>query len=500
MFSRGSLFRTLSNVCLVVFILLLLAVMLVPPFPRNSRFGRQNMAMQQAREIGQVLYAYAQDHGQKYPHGNTSTEIFQRLLDEGYVNDPAIFYLPLPGKVKPTVRNHKPQPLNSNNIGFDVTVGGNTRSPHGLPLVFTTGYQVTYARGAEAIPDSFVPHGSVLSWFSHFLPWDDSSDEPPPPGIAVYYVGNNSKFISPDFATHPDGVLLDFVPPDFSPGSGETYRQLTPGPPSEAEIAAPKPAPVPPSSTAPAAGQPWVNLGGVTFVPAGTDGVLFSIWDVRVQDFAAFVDATGYDATVGMFRNGTVPWKSHGVTWRHPGFTQAEDEPVVKVSWNDAVAFCTWSTKHERSAGKLAPNQYYRLPTDAEWSKAVGLDEAAADPPWKKSNKIRQVFSWGTDWPPPRKGGNYDASPDGYGSTSPVGSFPANRYGLYDMGGNVWQWCEDLYGNTNGHRVLRGGSWIYNGGCVPFLSYRLPEDAGIRRSDAGFRVVLVVSPDASPGR
>jgi len=461
------------------------------PWPRRgSRFAEQ------AREIGQALIAYSNDHNNNYPYGNSSTEVFQKLLDKGYVKDPSIFYIALPGKIEPSPG----QRLKPENVSFDVTLGMKWwHIPRGLPLVFSTGYHVTYAPGASAVPISqpSPTYSYTPPWLDRLRYWQWPSEDMSARGIAVFSTDRMSRFMPFDAPTNPDGSISNFISPDFRP-DGKVYRQLTPDLPSGLS-ATPPPVSVsrPPTPTPPVANQPWTNMAGVTFIPAGAEGVLFSIWDVRVKDFAAFVDATGYDATVGMFRNGTVPWNSHGITWKHPGFTQSQDDPVVKVSWNDAEAYCKWLTDHEHNVGKLAPNQYYQLPTDAEWSKAVGLDEVESDPPWKKSNKIRQIFPWGSAWPPPAGSANYDATPDGYGSTSPVGAFPANKFGLFDMGGNVWQWCEDPYGDKRGHGILRGGGWEYQGGCVPFLSYRSPEDPGMRRSDVGFRVVVIVSPEAN---
>jgi hypothetical protein len=232
------------------------------------------------------------------------------------------------------------------------------------------------------------------------------------------------------------------------------------------------------------AGQPWTNSLGVKFVPAGTDGVLFSVWDVRVKDFKAFVDATGYDLD----------------TWKSPGFRQTEDHPVVRVTWYDAKAYCDWLTKKEQTEGKLGPNQKYRLPTDMEWSRAVGLNESAGGTPKSKDPSrfinpfYKYIFPWGTQWPPPKGAGNYAESltQDGYIYTSPVGSFTANQYGLYDMGGNVWQMCECKYDGESEHRVVRGGAYYLvmetqldsrNRCCT------LPDH---RDEHQGFRVVLLV--------
>ena len=163
----------------------------------------------------------------------------------------------------------------------------------------------------------------------------------------------------------------------------------------------------PPASPSfgPVAGRPWTNSLGVKFVPAGTDGVLFSVWDVRVKDFKAFVDATGYDATKGMVsfdNDGTDGWKARGDTWKSPGFAQTDDDPVVGVNLDDAKAFCAWLTKKEQAEGKLGANQLYRLPSDAEWSKAVGLNESSEGTPQSKglSKGFETVYPWGSGWPP----------------------------------------------------------------------------------------------------
>ncbi len=265
-------------------------------------------------------------------------------------------------------------------------------------------------------------------------------------------------------------------------------------------------------NTTPVAGQPWTNSLGVKFVPAGTDGILFSAWDVRVKDFKAFVETTGYDATAGMYSTGSDGPKQRGDTWKSPGFTQTEEYPVVGVSWDDAHAFCQWLTKKEQAEGRLASNQEYRLPTDAEWSKAVGLNESSGGTPESKSMQIKDVYPWGSQWPPPQGAGNYAGSEardakwpsnlptipgcdDGYPRTSPVGSFKANSYGLNDMGGNVWQWCEDKYDNEHNLRVMRGSAWLIgddpHGLLSSFRGFNVP---GSRSDFVGFRVVVVVSP------
>jgi formylglycine-generating enzyme required for sulfatase activity len=160
----------------------------------------------------------------------------------------------------------------------------------------------------------------------------------------------------------------------------------------------------------------------------------------------------------------------------------------------------------ERAAGRpLASNQAYRLPTDLEWSSAVGLSNERGKTPEARDMGVPDVYPWGTKWPPPSNAGNYTGEEtgsdavikgfrDGYTRTAPVGSFAPNSFGLYDMGGNVWQWCQDNWNARAHSKVLRGGSW-YNGALkLPLLSsYRLQSPPDSATEYYGFRVVLAKS-------
>ena len=182
------------------------------------------------------------------------------------------------------------------------------------------------------------------------------------------------------------------------------------------------------------------------------------------------------------------------------------DRPVTMVTWEDARRFCRWLTETEQKAGVISPEQSYRLPTDAEWSKAVGLDKESGARPMDKNMKIKAVYPWGKQWPPPSGAGNFadrtarsrfkafgaiGGFDDGFATTSPVGSFRANHYGLYDMAGNVWQWCEDWFDAEHKVHVLRGGSWrTYDSDRL--LSSHRATAPDSRDDSAGFRCVLAL--------
>jgi serine/threonine protein kinase/formylglycine-generating enzyme required for sulfatase activity len=231
----------------------------------------------------------------------------------------------------------------------------------------------------------------------------------------------------------------------------------------------------------PQRGQPWENSLGMKFVPLGD--VLMCVWPVRVRDYESFCAATARARLV-------------------PDFAQDGSHPVVRVNWEDAGAFCEWLTKREQGAEQLEEGQSYRLPTDIEWSLAVGLADEGGATPEERDGKARE-FPWGKQWPPPTGAGNFaDGASrrgagtiagyhDGFGQTSPVGSFAANALGIYDLSGNVWQWCDDYYKPGSRWGVLRGGSWGTSAMGELRSSYRNVVDRSERDVIYGFRCVLV---------
>ena len=226
-------------------------------------------------------------------------------------------------------------------------------------------------------------------------------------------------------------------------------------------------------SVGPAPGQPFTNSLGMKFVPLGD--IRISVWETRVQDYATFLQVTGrrYEPT---------------------DFQQAPNHPIIKVNWFDAMAFCKWLTEKERDENLIEDRQSYRLPTDREWSLAVGLQNEAGATPQARDGKIKNEFPWGKQWPPPSNAGNY-AIPQKRGTTLPVGTFKASSLGLYDLGGNVWEWCADTYkGGSSGTGrdwgVLRGGSWATTKRLEMQSSYRNVIDRNDRDVIYGFRCVL----------
>ncbi len=223
--------------------------------------------------------------------------------------------------------------------------------------------------------------------------------------------------------------------------------------------------------------QPWENSLGMHFVPVPIVGgptagqqVSFSVWETRIKEYEQFVRATRRD-------------------WEKREFSEGPMHPAVHISWDDAVAFCAWLTEREQRTGKLPGGLTYRLPSDHEWSCAVGIG-GREDPlalPRDKDAKLAGVYPWGNQWPPAAKAGNYaDASgvrarngyspigdyDDGFPFTSPAGSFPPNAVGLYDLSGNAWEWCNDWYDDAQKFKVLRGGAWTSGGHNFLLSSFR----------------------------
>ena len=207
--------------------------------------------------------------------------------------------------------------------------------------------------------------------------------------------------------------------------------------------------------------------------------------------YQRFVKETGYDGS----RESDADYLRHHGDW---GLSASPEEnyPIVCVSWSNAAAFCRWLTESERKAGRLPDGYVYRLPTEAEWEYAARGGSTSWGFEYAGSNTLDDVAWY--------------ASNSG-GKTHPVGQKRPNELGLYDMSGNVWEWCHDWYGedyygespsadpaglSSGSGRVLRGGAWSYDPqNCRSSVRARsIPVLANDR---VGFRVVLSFPLDPS---
>jgi formylglycine-generating enzyme required for sulfatase activity len=256
----------------------------------------------------------------------------------------------------------------------------------------------------------------------------------------------------------------------------------------------------------PSSKQEWFNREQPQHLVKITRPFFLGIHEVTVGEFRRFVEATAYQTEAEKDGKGSYVWDEakkawvldSSKNWRNPGFAQTGDHPVVCVSHDDALAFCQWLSVIELRT--------YRLPTEAEWEYACRAGTTTLYPNGDDPERLVSIANV-ADATLKKKFTTYTCinGNDGYAFTASVGSFAPNPWGLYDMIGNVSEWCADWYGeeyyasspptNPRGaseasRRVLRGGSCYYVPWfCRPaFRSRFLPVN---RRNDLGFRVVLV---------
>jgi formylglycine-generating enzyme required for sulfatase activity len=221
-----------------------------------------------------------------------------------------------------------------------------------------------------------------------------------------------------------------------------------------------------------------------------------SKYELTVAEFQLFIEASGYQTEAeqggGSFVLSGDRWDiKAGANWRcdvagNPRPASEYNHPVIHVSWNDAVAYCRWKSQ--------TTGRNYRLPTEAEWEFAAGGgNPGIRSSIWAGTSEEGQLRSFVNI-----KGVE---GADTYTFTAPVGSFKPNASGLYDMSGNVMEWCSDQFdrytqspetnptGATRGNDfVLRGGYWA-NDSLHCRVAYRNSFVSDVRMNYIGFRVV-----------
>lgn len=240
-------------------------------------------------------------------------------------------------------------------------------------------------------------------------------------------------------------------------------------------------------------GFEWINGLGLKFMPFRPN-VMAGATEVRVSDYRAYCEAVEEERP------------------ERTDFEQNEHHPVVNVSRLDAEEFARWLTARDREAGLIEDTDFYRLPTDEEWSAMVGLRSEKGDSPYERqrARASEQLFPWGLRWPPMRDTGNFsDVSAraytplnhtipgyrDGFPFTAPVGSFPANALGLHDLCGNVQEWASGEYGGPEGfsfrhYGFTRGGDYTSFRPNQLDSACRTPHPVDARRPNVGFRLML----------
>ncbi|WP_437577189.1 formylglycine-generating enzyme family protein [Sorangium sp. So ce887] len=311
------------------------------------------------------------------------------------------------------------------------------------------------------------PGGAAARMLAVFT---DVRPAPPEPPLGADEQCRSYSGFPPGWGTHDHAGMVHFDGGTYTPGTLRGYAEERP-------------------------------RGEVTVEPFWLDRT-----EVTNAQFGAFVAATGYVTTAERSGGGAVLrvpereelgarpdalWRYvSGATWRHPegpGSSAAPNAPVVQVTYEDALAYARWIGR--------------RLPTEAEWEFAAraGLDDAALQrAPVDPGGRPTANF-WQGDFP------LEDRADDGFHGRAPVGCFPANAYGLYDLIGNVWEWTSDEYHDVQSSScaalpparaataevqgVIKGGSFL----CAPSFCARYratarhPQDRSMSTMHLGFR-------------
>ncbi|MBM4142700.1 MAG: hypothetical protein FJ225_03770 [Lentisphaerae bacterium] len=229
--------------------------------------------------------------------------------------------------------------------------------------------------------------------------------------------------------------------------------------------------------TAPTHARP--AFGKILRVPIGIDEELVFVW---IEPLGIWVGE--YEVTNGQYRcfrprHRSLFFERHSL--------DGDDQPVVNVSWNDAADYCAWLNKF--CGDRIPLHSAYRLPTDREWTAFARCG-------------TERKYPWGDAMPPAY--GNYSdfsarALPgwrgfadynDGFAVSCPVSRSGANEWGLYGVGGNVWEWCADRFDAADPARSRRGGCWDFDGETALRVEWRGVDRPEARYDTIGFRIVV----------
>lgn len=247
---------------------------------------------------------------------------------------------------------------------------------------------------------------------------------------------------------------------------------------------------------------PWENSLGMRFVPVPGTDVLFSVWETRRRDLELFraaqkgllSDAWRKDlkkklseASQSFYMFGPGGKLLQTASWDNPGFPVTPDHPACFPTVRECQRYCQWLTWREQGEGRIKEGQEYRLPTNAEWLAACGGAGAKLRPGNRAGLEARDE-NWPLAWPtfPER---------DPFPRLAPVGSFPVESYGIYDLAGNVSEWTLDEEESSadslnESTACLRGANFI--DGTLERSEYtKVRPLNNLRRfPNIGFRIVL----------
>ncbi len=294
-----------------------------------------------------------------------------------------------------------------------------------------------------------------------------------------YFFDAAMEMLRTRFLKAPEYVRIHTTPPEEQAEVQRRLRAMETGAPASARgVQALLPAPF--SWVDIPAGKVKLKVGGYLKADTTFDVPAFSIarYPVTNAQFAKFVEAGGYRERQWWTEAG---WEAREKGWTAPRYWtdskwNGADQPVVGVSWYEAVAFCKWlsATTGER----------IMLPTEGQWQRAAQGDD-------------RRAYPWGNEWDCKRC--NNSVEPCKSEVTTPVTRYEGEQkgdsfFGVTDMAGNVWEWClttyktgsESLEGEDA--RVLHGGSWYLNGVGRFRCDYRYRLFPQGRNDDGGFRI------------